>query len=69
MITHEVVNGKQATVSHFSETWEPCDPKDASMVKVIFEGGDVLFGFRKPEQSLRSGPTFYEYRGGGGQWY
>jgi hypothetical protein len=69
MITHEVVNGKQATVSHMSDTWEPCDPKDAAMVKVVFDDGGVVFGFRKAEQSMRSGPTCYESRSGDREWF
>jgi len=50
MITKEVVNGKQATVSHLTDTWEPCDPKDAALVKVVFDDGSgVLFGTAKKE--------------------
>jgi hypothetical protein len=46
MITREVVDGKQATVSHLNDKWELCDPKDATMVKVVFDDGGVLFGTR-----------------------
>lgn len=45
-ITREVVNGKQATVSHLNDKWEPVAPKDATIVKVIFDEGGVLFGTR-----------------------
>jgi hypothetical protein len=47
-ITREVIDGKQATVSHLTEMWEPCDPKDAAIVKVVFDEGGVLFGTRTP---------------------
>ena len=51
MITKEVVNGKQATVSHLTDTWELCAPKDATIVKVVFDDGSgVLFGTRKPDE-------------------
>jgi hypothetical protein len=49
MITLEIVDGKSAQVSHLTDTWQPCDPKDATMVKVMFDGGGVLFGKRTPE--------------------
>ena len=48
-ITREVVNGKQATVSHLTDTLEPCAPADAAMVKVVFDDGGVLFGVRKAD--------------------
>lgn len=48
-ITREVVKGKPATVSHLTDTWEPCEPKDATMVKVVFDDGSgILFGTRTP---------------------
>jgi hypothetical protein len=49
MITRELVNGKQATVSHLSDTWELCAPDKATIVKVVFDDGSgVLFGTREP---------------------
>ncbi len=47
MTTRETVNGRLATVSHLTEAWVPCAPKDASIVKVVFDDGEVLFGFVK----------------------
>lgn len=45
-ITREVVDGKKATVSHLTDKWEPCEPKDAQIVKVVFDEGGVLFGVK-----------------------
>jgi hypothetical protein len=47
MTTRETVNGKLATVSHLTEEWQPCAPEEAAIVKVEFDDGGVLFGFRK----------------------
>ena len=43
MITDEIVNGKKAKVSHLTDNWEPCAPKDAYMIKIIFDDGQVAF--------------------------
>lgn len=50
MITREVVEGKQATVSHLNDKWEPVAPKDATIVKVVFDEGGVLFGTTAKEK-------------------
>lgn len=31
----------------FTDKWEPCAPKDAALVKVVFDEGGVLFGTRQ----------------------
>jgi len=49
MITQEMVNGKEATVTYVSAEWELCEPKDAAIVKVVFnDGSGVLFGTPTP---------------------
>jgi hypothetical protein len=53
-VTREVVNGKQATVSHLNDKWEPCDPKDAKLVKVVFDDGGIMFGVAKEEAVQQS---------------
>ena len=47
MTTRETVNGKLATVTHLTEAWVPCAPEEAAIVKVVFDDGEVLFGFAK----------------------
>jgi hypothetical protein len=53
-VTRELVNGKQATVSHLNDKWEPCDPKDAKLVKVVFDDGGIVFGITKEEAVQQS---------------
>jgi hypothetical protein len=55
MITRENINGEWATVSHLTDSWEPCEPEDATMVKVLFDGGRVLFGKLTPEPVTLTG--------------
>jgi len=43
MITDEIVNGRKAKVSHLTSAWEPCAPKDADMIKIMFDDGQVAF--------------------------
>jgi hypothetical protein len=43
MITDEIVNGRKAKVSHLTANWEPCASKDADMIKIIFDDGQVDF--------------------------
>ena len=43
MITDEIVNGRKAKVSHLPSAWEPCAPKDADMIKIMFDDGQVAF--------------------------
>jgi hypothetical protein len=43
MITDEIVNGRKAKVSHLTDNWEPCAPKDAYMIKILFDDGQVAF--------------------------
>jgi len=62
-VTREVVDGKQATVSHLTDTMEPCSPADAAIVKVVFDEGGVLFGVRKPD-----GPTAHRNLNGDLEW-
>ena len=63
-ITRETVNGFPATVSHLTDTWEPCAPEDATRVKVVFdEGKGVLFG------TLKEGPKAYRSLDGGTEWF
>jgi hypothetical protein len=47
MTTRETVNGKLASVTHLTDAWVPCVPEEAAIVKVVFDDGEVLFGFRK----------------------
>ena len=47
MITRETVDGKLATVSYLTTDWEPCAPKNAELVKIVFDDGGVLFGTRE----------------------
>ena len=35
-------------MSHLNDKWEPCDPKEATLVKVVFDEGGVLFGTAAP---------------------
>ena len=43
MITDEIVNGRKAKVSYLTNKWEPCAPKDADMIKIMFDDGQVAF--------------------------
>ena len=51
MITREIVDGKHATVAHLTDKWEPCAPKDAQIVKVMFDDGGVRFGVRQKDET------------------
>ena len=63
-ITREVVNGRPATVSHLTETWEPCDPENATRVKVVFDDGNgVLFG------TAKAGPEAHRCLDGSVEWF
>ena len=43
MIERRQIDGKQSTVAYLNNDFEPCDPEDAELVKVIFDNGDVLW--------------------------
>ena len=70
MITREVIDGKQATVSHLNDKWELVAPADATLVKVNFDDGTSMFGVRKSEaRSLRMNENHDEkgqFASGGG---
>ncbi len=43
MIRRETVDGRSAIVAYITEEWEPAKPENATMAKVIFDDGDVMF--------------------------
>lgn len=43
MIERQIVEGKAAMVAYLNDKFEPVDKVTASLVKVIFDDGDVVF--------------------------
>jgi hypothetical protein len=43
MIEHQTINGRRATVAYLGEDFSPVDRGQESMVKIIFEDGEVVF--------------------------
>jgi hypothetical protein len=56
MTTRETVNGKLATVAHLTDAWVPCTPEEAAIVKVVFDDGGILVGFRTPKPQPAPSP-------------
>jgi hypothetical protein len=48
MIRRETVEGREATVAYLRGNFEPCDPDDAEVAKVIFDDGNVVFAALDP---------------------
>lgn len=44
MITRATIDGKQATVTFLNAKWEPCEPKEAKLAKIMFDDGGCMFG-------------------------
>jgi len=43
MIERQEVDGRQATVCYFNDDFETCEPDEATLVKVVFDDGEVAF--------------------------
>lgn len=46
MIERATIDGRQATVAYFKAAFEPTTREDATAVKVLFDDGEVRFGYR-----------------------
>jgi len=44
MITRETIDGRPAVVAYINDDFEPMSPEEATMVKIIFDDGEVRFG-------------------------
>ena len=44
MITHETIDGRPAVVAYINDSFEPVAPDVATMIKVIFDDGEIRFG-------------------------
>lgn len=53
MIERQKVNGRDATVGYFNDKFESVDKAEASMVKLIFDDGDVYFLFPKQPDRIQ----------------
>ena len=56
MITRDTIEGRPATVAYINDRFEPVSADDATMVKVIFDDGEVRFGI-KSEKDKRKSPV------------
>ena len=45
MIERQKVNGRDATVAYLASDFNPVDKTKATMVKLIFDDGDIYFLF------------------------
>lgn len=46
MIERVTIDGRQATAAYVDKDFEPAARADATMVKVVFDDGEVRFGYR-----------------------
>lgn len=43
MIERQVVQGRPATISYMTDNFEPSSKDAATLIKVVFDDGEVLF--------------------------
>ncbi len=54
MIEHQVVDGRPATVSYMNNRFDIVDKDKATLVKVSFDAGGVLFLVPKKESAINA---------------
>ena len=54
MITKEVIDGRPAVISYINDSLEPVNRDEATMIKIIFEDGEIRFGVKAPKDRLKS---------------
>ena len=50
MITEETVDGQKVIVVYMKDDFTPASKEDATLVKVVFEDGRVVFGVPQEKQ-------------------
>lgn len=55
MIRREIIDGRRALVVYLNAAFEPVEPDKATLVKVRFENGEVIFGTPTPQAGQRFG--------------
>ena len=43
MLKREVVDGRKATLAYIKKNFEPCDPDEADLIKIMFDDGEIVF--------------------------
>jgi len=54
MITYETIDGRKATIAYINDELEPVDRDEATMIKIIFDDGEIRFGVKAPQDRLKS---------------
>ena len=54
MITRDTIEGRPATVAYINDRFEPARADDATMVKVVFDDGEVRFGIKSEKDKRKS---------------
>jgi len=54
VITKEVIDGRPAVISYINDSLEPVNRDEATMIKIIFEDGEIRFGVKAPKDRLKS---------------
>jgi len=53
-ITRETIEGRTATVTFINDDFVPVEPDDATLIKIIFDDGEIRFGVKSAQDRLKS---------------